>query len=64
MELHPEILTRDGKPEFAVIPYDEFLKVQEMIEDLEDLADLQAAGALSQEGIPFEVARADLEKLP
>jgi hypothetical protein len=24
IELHPEILTTDGKPQFAVLPYDEF----------------------------------------
>lgn len=42
-ELHPEILTRNGKKEFAVIPYEEFLALQEWLEDLEDLADLRAA---------------------
>ncbi len=43
IELHPEFLTKDGKKEFAVIPYEEFLEIQEMLEDLEDLKDLRIA---------------------
>lgn len=26
--MHPEILSKDGKPQFAVLPYEEFLQVQ------------------------------------
>jgi PHD/YefM family antitoxin component YafN of YafNO toxin-antitoxin module len=43
IELHPEFITKNGKKEFAVLPYDEFLKLQEMLEDLEDLRDLRLA---------------------
>ena len=43
IELHPEFLTKDGKKEFAVIPYEEFLELQKMLEDLEDLRDLRTA---------------------
>jgi PHD/YefM family antitoxin component YafN of YafNO toxin-antitoxin module len=42
-ELHPEILTKDGKKEFAVLPYEEFVALQEWLEDLEDLVALRAA---------------------
>ena len=28
MELHPEILSKNGKPEFVVLPFEEFLKVR------------------------------------
>jgi hypothetical protein len=42
-ELHPEILTKDGKKEFAVLPYEEFVALQEWLEDLEDLVDLRTA---------------------
>ena len=31
IELHPDILSKEGKPQFAVLPYDEFLKVQEAL---------------------------------
>ncbi len=31
IELHPEILRKDGKPQFAVLPYEEFVQVQEAL---------------------------------
>ncbi len=31
IELHPEILAKDGKPQFAVLPYGEFLQVQQAL---------------------------------
>ena len=43
IQLHPEFLTKNGNREFAVLPYDEFLKIQELLEDLEDLQDLRKA---------------------
>jgi PHD/YefM family antitoxin component YafN of YafNO toxin-antitoxin module len=43
IDLHPEFLTKNGQKEFAVIPYDEFIKLQELLEDLEDLRDLREA---------------------
>jgi hypothetical protein len=43
IELHPEFLTKNGQKEFAVLPYEEFLKIQELLEDLEDLKDLRVA---------------------
>jgi hypothetical protein len=42
-ELHPEILTKDGRKEFAVLPYEEFVALQEWLTDIEDLLDLRAA---------------------
>ncbi|MEW6158213.1 MAG: hypothetical protein AB1813_12315 [Verrucomicrobiota bacterium] len=29
IELHPEILTKDGKPEFVVLPFEEFMRLRE-----------------------------------
>ncbi|BAZ31818.1 hypothetical protein NIES4074_42910 [Cylindrospermum sp. NIES-4074] len=43
IELHPEFLTKNGQKEFAILPYEEFLKIQELLEDLEDLKDLREA---------------------
>ena len=37
MAPHPQIIEKDGKKEFAVLPYDEFLKIQEALEGFEDL---------------------------
>lgn len=41
IKLHPKFLTKNGNKEFAVLPYEEFLKIQELLEDLEDLQDLR-----------------------
>jgi len=43
--LHPEFLTRDGKKAFAVIPYEEFVALQEVLADAADLIDLREAKA-------------------
>jgi hypothetical protein len=42
-ELHPEILSKDGRKEFAVLPYEEFIALQEWLDDVDDLLDLRAA---------------------
>ena len=43
LKLHPEILVKDGKKQFAVLPYEEFLAVQERLADAEDLFELRDA---------------------
>lgn len=43
LTLHPEILVKDGKKQFAVLPYEEFLAVQERLADVEDLLKLRKA---------------------
>ena len=43
LTLHPEILVKDGKKQFAVLPYEEFLAVQERLADTEDLLKLRKA---------------------
>jgi len=41
IELHPEILEKDGKKEFVILPYEEFLAIQQALADVEDLAALR-----------------------
>jgi hypothetical protein len=43
IELHPEFLTRHGKPEFAVLPIEEFDRLKEYLDDMEDLLALRKA---------------------
>ncbi len=43
IELHPEFLTKNGEPEFAVLPYAEYRALEEWLEDIEDILDLRAA---------------------
>jgi len=48
MTLHPQILEKEGKKEFVVLPYDEFVQLQEEIEAYEDLKDLRLAKEMEQ----------------
>jgi hypothetical protein len=43
LTLHPEILVKNGKKQFAVLPYEEFIAVQERLADAEDLIELRKA---------------------
>jgi hypothetical protein len=43
--IHPNILERDGKKAFVVLPYEEFVMIEEELGDYEDLKELRAAKA-------------------
>ncbi len=43
LELHPQILKKDGKNEFVVLPFEEFVQMEEKLADYEDLRALRAA---------------------
>ena len=58
IELHPEFLTKDGKKEFAVIPYEEFLQLQQMLEDIEYLIDLRLAQEEDKDSPEFSLEEA------
>lgn len=63
-ELHPEILTKNGRKEFAVLPYEEFLALQEWLADIEDLLDLRAAKDIERNAptISFTEIESHLDK--
>jgi hypothetical protein len=65
IELHPEILRRDGKDQFVVLPYEEFVALRDMLEDFEDLRLIDEAKAqdTGEPGITLEEVkrRLDLE---
>ena len=56
LELHPEFLKKNGRNEFVVLPYEEFLKVQECLQDAEDLLELRLARQenAGHPGVPLE----------
>ena len=58
MKLHTQIIEKEGKKEFVVIPVKEFEKIQEMIEDYEDLRDLKVAkiNSKGEKSVPFKDA--------
>ena len=45
IELHPSFIEKEGKKEYAVLPYEEFERLQAFIADAEDLFDLCEAKA-------------------
>ncbi len=61
MRLHPNILERDGQKAFAVLPYEEFPKVQEVLEDYEDLITLRHAK--DREGYAPTISLSDARQL-
>lgn len=47
MSIHPQIIEKDGKKEFVVLPYDEFVRLQDELEDYDDLKTLRQERALA-----------------
>lgn len=43
LELHPEILRKNGRNEFAVLPYEEYMALRELLDDVRDLLELRQA---------------------
>ncbi len=60
-----QIIEREGKPEWAVLPYDEYLELLEQAELLEDIRDFERINAAIERGeeelIPAEVVNAILD---
>ncbi len=43
IELHPEIVEKDGKKQFVILKYEEFVAIQQALADADDLTALRAA---------------------
>jgi len=43
MEINIQLIEKNGKKEFVVLPYEDFLKIQEELENYEDLRSLREA---------------------
>lgn len=60
-----QIIERDGKPEYAVIPYADYLRMLELLEDKADervVAEFQEAYSAGREFlIPAEILRRELD---
>ena len=48
MSIHPQIIEKAGKKEFVVLPYEEFIEIQQLLEDYEDLQILRSEQASHQ----------------
>ena len=65
MKEEVQIIERDGKPEWAILPYEEYLQLVEQAELLEDIRDCDEISAAIERGdeelIPAEVVNAILD---
>jgi hypothetical protein len=43
VKIRPEILTKNGKKEFVILTYEEYVALQDRLADAEDLLDLRKA---------------------
>jgi len=62
MVLRPQILEKDGEKQFVVLPYEQFIEVQEALDDFEDLKALRAAKDAEQDEptVPLAEVKRDL----
>jgi PHD/YefM family antitoxin component YafN of YafNO toxin-antitoxin module len=58
IQLNPKVLKKAGKPKFVVLPYEEFLLLQELLTDLEDWQDLRQAKLAEQAAPTVSLAAA------
>ncbi len=49
MVIHPQVIEKEGKKEFVILPYEEFLQIQEELEDFADLKELRREKELSKD---------------
>ncbi len=57
IELHPKVLEKNGKNEIVVLPYEEFIALQEILADAEDALDLRAAKQEEQDASTVSLAK-------
>ena len=62
MKLHPQVIEKEGRNEFVVLPFDEYQELTTMMHDYEDLRDLRSAKvkAKGEQSIPLKKAISDL----
>jgi PHD/YefM family antitoxin component YafN of YafNO toxin-antitoxin module len=55
MKLNPQVIEKNGKKEFVVLPYDEYCELTEALEDYYDLQELRLAKdeAVTDPGVPL-----------
>lgn len=64
MELHPQIIEKEGKKEFVILPFGEYQALTGLVSDYEDLCDLREEKEKSkdQESVPLDKVISDLSK--
>ena len=63
--MNVQVIEREGKPEWAILPYEEFLQLMEQAEMLQDISDydqiVKAVATGEEETVPAELAYALME---
>jgi hypothetical protein len=54
--LHAQIIKKNGQKEYAVLPYEEFLEIQEQLDDYEDLRCLRDAKQTEKDAATIGIA--------
>ncbi len=62
VDIHPSFLERDGKKAFAVLSYEEFVLIEEELQEYEDVRQLRAAKAeeAAEPGVPLRGVKKEL----
>jgi len=60
ISLHAQVIKKNGKKEYAILPYEEFLEVQEELENYADLLCLREAKEVEKDAPT--IGMADLKK--
>ncbi len=65
MDLKAQIIKKDGEKEFVILSYNEYLNIQQKLEDYEDLMDLRKAKAetIKEPGIPFNIIKSKIREV-
>jgi len=63
--MNVQVIEREGKPEWAILPYEDFLQLMEQAEMLQDISDydqiVKAVESGEEETVPSELAYALIE---
>ncbi|KAF0148579.1 MAG: hypothetical protein FD143_2864 [Ignavibacteria bacterium] len=56
MDMNVQVIKKNGEKEFAILPYNEFMRMKQILEDYEDLIDLRKAkaGTVNEPSVPFK----------
>jgi len=54
--VHAQIIKKNGKKEYVVLPYEEFLRIQEELEDYQDLRSLREAKETERDAMTIGMA--------
>ncbi|MEM9293580.1 MAG: type II toxin-antitoxin system Phd/YefM family antitoxin [Acidobacteriota bacterium] len=60
-ELHPQIIEKDGKKEFVVLPFEEFLRIEEELASYRDLQELREAKEQEKDAPDLSLAQVKAE---